>query len=103
VTLGLAENSHLHNFSNAMTHGLLSVRMQALRTDWIMYGLKCLVATATAMASISQGIHDICRPRSLALKKPAMNDLLSLLIYKVAPMPGSLTAPSVTIHNWSVG
>jgi hypothetical protein len=60
-----------------------------LRTDWIMYGLKYLVATAIERASISQGIHDICRPRSLTLKKPAMKDMLPILLYKVASMSGS--------------
>ena len=35
-TRGLAENSPLHNFSNALTHGLLSINKQELCFDCIM-------------------------------------------------------------------
>ena len=56
-TRGLAENSPLLNFSYPCTQGLLSVSTQANLVDWIIYGLKCLTATAMARASTSHGSH----------------------------------------------
>lgn len=100
-TLGLAENSPLQSFSKACTQGLLSVRIQVLTCDCMMYGLKNLVAVAMASASISHGSHVTCLSLSLALKKPANITFLSLMAYRVAPMPCILVEPSVTIHNWS--
>ena len=50
-------------------------------------------------ASISHGNHVGWCFFSLALKNPASNGLLfSLVMYNV-PIPGSFTAPSVTIHS----
>ena len=54
-------------------------------------------------ASISQGSQVFWRPRCLALKKLASCSLLLRVTYRVAPIPGVLTAPSVMIHNWSSG
>ena len=54
----LAENSPIYIFSNACTSGLLSVRMHVLLLACMMYGLKCLVATAIPNASTSQGNQD---------------------------------------------
>ena len=58
---------------------------------------------AIERASTSQGSHVVCDPLGFALKKPARSKLPLHVTYKVAPIPGSLTAPSVTIHNWSPG
>ena len=66
-------------------------------------GLKCLVAAAMESASISHGSHVLCAPQSLALKNPDKRSLLFLVTYRVAPRPGFLRAPSVTIQNWSSG
>ena len=59
--------------------------------------------SAIAKASTSHGNHAVCEPRSLALQKPAKRSLPSQLTYRVAPIPGFWTAPSVTIHSWSPG
>ena len=67
-TRGLTENSPRHNFSYACTHGLLSVRTEALWFDCTMHGLKCLIAEAIDSASISHGNHVTRRPPSLTLK-----------------------------------
>ena len=56
-----------------------------------------------ARASTSHGGHVICEPRSLALKNLAKCSLPPRVMYRVVPIPGSRTAPSVTIHNWSSG
>ena len=61
----------------------------------MMQGLKCFVAAVTDKASISQGSHVTWRPQSLALKNPANCSLLLQVMYKVAPIPGVLTAPLV--------
>ena len=83
--------------------GLLSVSTLTFLLDWMMKGLKCLVAAAMESASISHGSHVLCVPRSLALKNPDRSSLLFLVTYRVAPRPGFLTAPSVTIQSWSSG
>ena len=49
-TCRLAENSPLHRLSKAWTQGQLLVRTHVLCGDWIIYGLKCLVATDIARA-----------------------------------------------------
>ena len=69
----------------------------------MIYGLKCLIEVAMDSASISQGSHVGWCFLSLALKKPATRGLSdpSLVTYNVDPIPGSLTAPSVTIQSWS--
>ena len=54
-------------------------------------------------ASILQGSHVTWRPWGLALKNPASCSLLLRVAYRVAPIPGVLTAPSVMIHNSSSG
>jgi len=81
-----ADNYPRQRFSNAGAHGL-----------------KCLVATATDRASISRCTHVTWRPPSFALKKPARSGFPPRVTYRVAPMPWDATAPSVTIHNWSLG
>ena len=54
-------------------------------------------------ASISQGSHVTSRPRGLALKNPASCSLSLRVTYRVAPIPGVLTARSVMMHNSSSG
>ena len=54
-------------------------------------------------ASISKGSQVIWRPRCLALKSTASCILLLRIMYRVAPIPGVLTAPSLMIPNWSSG
>ena len=56
-----------------------------------------------ARASTSHGSHVIYEPRSLAPKNPARCSLPPRVMYRMVPIPGSRTAPSVTIHNWSSG
>ena len=87
----------------AWTHGLLSVRRHGFDFDWIMYGLKCLIAAAMPNASISHGSHVTWCFFSLALKKPARRVCPFRETYSVDPMPCWVTEPSVTIHNWSLG
>jgi hypothetical protein len=53
-------------------------------------------------ASTSHGSHDCWFFLSFALKKPARRSLSSLDMYNVAPIPGLLTAPSVTIQSESL-
>ncbi len=58
--------------------------------------------------SNGEDLHFTWQPRylgrpSLALKKPARRSLPPCDTYRVAPKPGCLTAPSVTIHCWSDG
>ena len=55
-----------------------------------MQGLKCFVYVAT-----SHGSHEIWWLRNLALKNPARCNFLARVTYKVAAIPGFLTAPSV--------
>jgi hypothetical protein len=50
-------------------------------------------------ASTSHGSNDFWFFFSFALKKPARRSLSSLDMYNVAPIPGLLTAPSVTIQR----
>ena len=102
-TRGLMENSPWHSFLYACTHGLLSVRTEALWFDCTVYGLKCLIAEAIDSASISHGNHVTRQPPSLVLKKPASFSLSFCMAYIVAPMPHPLTDPSVTIHSPSSG
>ena len=87
----------------AWTHGLMSVRRHGFDFDWIMYGLKCLIAAAMPNASISHGSHVTWCFFSLALKKPARRVCPFRETYSVDPMPCWVTEPSVTIHNWSLG
>ena len=96
-TRGLTENSPRHSFSYACTHGLPSVRTEELWSDWTMYGLKCLNATAIVIASISHGNHVTPRPPSLALTKPASFSLPFCMAYIVAATPHSFTDRS-TAH-----
>ena len=102
-TRGLAENSPLHSLSKAWTQGRLSVRTHVLCGDWIIYGLKCLVAADIARASISHGSQASWWALSFALKNPASAKFSLRVMYSVAAMPGLLTAPSVTIQSWSKG
>ena len=92
-----------HSLSMAWTHGLLSVRRHGFDFDWIMYGLKCLIAAAMPNASISHGSHATWCFVSLALKKPARRVCPFRETYSVDAMPCWMTEPSVTIHNWSLG
>lgn len=54
-------------------------------------------------ASISQGNRVLWFRRSFALKNHATLSVSLQVKYSVAPRPGTLTAPSVTIHSWSAG
>ncbi len=56
-----------------------------------------------ASASISHGNHLEWFMHKCAPKKPASSILSSQPTYNVAPIPGSICPPLVTIHNWSVG
>ena len=77
--------------------------MQASWWDCTRYGLKCLVATVIARASISHGNSVHWEPRSLVLEKPAGRNLSLLVTYSVAPILGLQNAPFITIHGWSLG
>ena len=87
----------------AWTHGLLPVRRHGFEFDWIMYGLKCLIAAAMPNASISHGSHVTWCFFSLALKKPTRRVCPFRETFSVDPIPCWMTEPSVTIHNWSLG
>ena len=100
---GLAENSPRHSLSMAWTHVLLSVRRHGFDFDWIMYGLKCMIAAAMPNASISHRSHVNWYFFSLALKKLARRVCPFRETYSVDPMPCCVTEPSLTIHNWSLG
>ena len=99
----LAEYSPLLSFSTAWTQAFESVNRQGLCLDWIRYGPKCFKATPMATPSCSQGIHFFWKAGSLALKYPAINDLLSLMTYKTAPMADGNIAASVMMWRRSSG
>ena len=77
--------------------------MQASWWDCTRYGLKCLVATVIARASISHGNSVHWDPRSLVLEKPAGCNLSLWVTFSVAPILGLQSAPFITIHGWSLG
>ena len=68
ATLGLDENFPLFSFSNACTHGLLSVGIWVWCVNWIIYGLKYFIAAAIPKALISHGSHFTWYFLSSALK-----------------------------------
>ncbi len=102
VTQELVENSPRLSLSLAWTHGQLPVSTWVC-LDSIMLGEKCLTAIPIHSASTSHGNHVTWCFLCLTLKNPARCNFQSLIMYKVAVIPCSITEESVIIHKKSLG